>query len=97
MHRNPEQTGAVLAGRNEMFSQVEQLVLRLADAITATPVEVSDELVAELQWQFSDEQLIELSAVIAHESYRARLFHALNIGSDNLYCELPPHEISEAR
>ncbi len=88
-HWNEAQIRAILAGRDDGFSEVERLVLDLADAVTATPVEVRDELFADLRRHFSEEQLIELSAVIAHENYRARMYHALGIESDKLYCELP--------
>jgi alkylhydroperoxidase family enzyme len=88
-HWSDDQIRAVQAGRDEGFSDVERLVLRFADAVTATPVDVSDELFAALRRHFSEEQLIELSAVIAHENFRARMYHALGIESDKLYCELP--------
>ncbi len=94
-HFNDDQIRAILAGRDELFSDVDRLVLRFADAITATPVNVSDELFAELRRHFSEEQLIELGAVIAHENFRARLYHALGIESDKLYCEIPQRHVAD--
>jgi 4-carboxymuconolactone decarboxylase len=58
------------------FSGPEKLVLRYAAAMTHTPVEVSDELYAELQNAFSPPQLVELTSAIAWENYRARFNHA---------------------
>ena len=37
----------------------------------------------------SAEQLIELTASIAYENFRARFAHALGIGSDDLYSPCP--------
>src|SRR6516164_6106713 len=89
MRCSADEIRAVLIGRNESFSPIERLVLRFADAMTATPVDVSDELFAALRQQLSDEQIIELSATIAHENFRARMYHSLGIESDKLYCEIP--------
>ncbi|HXB21108.1 MAG TPA: hypothetical protein VNV88_06995 [Candidatus Solibacter sp.] len=80
---------AISGFRDEDFSEPEQLLLHYADQMTSTPVTVSDELFAALKTHFDDNQLLELTADIAHENYRARFNHALEIGSDNLYCPLP--------
>jgi alkylhydroperoxidase family enzyme len=53
--------------------------------MSKTPVRVSDELFAKLKKYFNDEQIVELTATIAYENYRARFNHALHIGSENLY------------
>ncbi len=91
-HWSDAQIRSILAAQDDGFSEVERLVLRFADAVTATPVNVSDELFDALRRHFSEEQLIELSATIAHENFRARTYHALGIESDKLYCELPQRE-----
>src|SRR5947209_15667115 len=83
------EVAAISGFRDEGFSEPEQLLLHYADQMTATPVHISDELFAALQQHFDDDQLLELTANIAHENYRARLNHALEIDSDNLYCPLP--------
>ncbi len=80
---------AISGFRDEGFSEPEQLLLHYADQMTSTPVTVSDELFAALKTHFDDNQLLELTADIAHENFRARFNHALEIGSDNLYCPLP--------
>jgi alkylhydroperoxidase family enzyme len=61
------------------FSGLEKVVLRYAVAMTRTPVEVSDELFAELQKHLSPPQLVELTSAIAWENYRARFDHALGV------------------
>ena len=67
------------------FNDTERLVIELADAMTDTPSNVSDDLYVRLRNQFSEEQLMQLSAQIAFENYRARWNRVFNIGSDELY------------
>ena len=71
------------------FPAPEQALLRLTDALSGAPVEVSDDLYAELRAHFSEEQLIELAADIAQENYRARWNRVFDVGSDALYCAIP--------
>lgn len=78
---------------NMNFSDPERLVLEYADAMTQTPVEVSDALFARLREQFTDAQLVELTSAIAWENYRARFDHAFGIEGENFsegaLCALP--------
>ena len=69
------------------FNDTERLVIELADAMTDTPSDVSDELYTRLRNQFSEEQLMQLGAQIAFENYRARWNRIFNVESDNLYQE----------
>lgn len=75
------------------FSELERLVLEYADAMTGTPVEVSDALFARLRERFSEPQLVELTSAIAWENYRARFDHAFGIEGENFsegaVCALP--------
>ena len=68
-------------------------MLAYADCITRTPAEIPDLLFEKLRRQFSDAQMVELTATIAWENYRARFNHALDIGaqgfSEGAYCPLP--------
>ena len=57
----------------------------MADAMTDTPANVSDDLYARLRNQFSEEQLMQLGGQIAFENYRARWNRIFNVESDNLY------------
>jgi alkylhydroperoxidase family enzyme len=67
------------------LNDTERLVIELADALTNTPSDVSDELYARLRKQFSEEQLMQLAAQIAFENYRARWNRLFKVESDNLY------------
>jgi len=80
-----EKLRAVLEDDLTLFNGMERLVIELADALTDTPSNVSDELYLRLRNQFSEEQLMQLGAQIAFENYRARWNRLFNVESDNLY------------
>jgi alkylhydroperoxidase family enzyme len=60
-------------------------MIELADAMVSAPANISDDLFARLREQFTEEQLIELSAHIAFENFRARWNRVFDVGSDELY------------
>ena len=76
-----------------VFSAAERVALRYADAMTGTPVEVPDELFAELREHFDEPEIVELTSALAWENYRARFDHALGFESegfsDGAFCPLP--------
>ena len=78
---------------SDAFDPLEKLVLRYADAMTRTPVDVPDELFASLRAHFDERQLVELTSAIAWENYRARFDHAFGIESSGFtegsFCPLP--------
>ena len=67
------------------FNDIERMVIELADALSETPANVSDDLYARLRNQFSEEQVMQLGGQIAFENYRARWNRLFNVESDNLY------------
>lgn len=75
------------------FSSLEKQVLRYADLMTETPVEIDDALVSSLLAHMTEPQLVELTAAIAHENLRARMNHALGYGAagfaEGNVCALP--------
>ena len=87
---------AVLSEDRTSFNDTERLVIELADAMTETPANVSDDLYTRLQKQFSEEQLMQLGAQIAFENYRARWNRIFNVESDNLYTP-QPNKLQESR
>jgi AhpD family alkylhydroperoxidase len=76
--------------RAERFDALDRLVLEYAEAMTRTPVEVSDELSAALRGHLDEAQLVELTMAIAAENLFARTNWALGIEgqgfSDGMYC-----------
>jgi len=61
-----------------------------------TPVEVPETLFTSLQARFDEAQLVELTANIAWENYRARFDHAFGIEaegfSEGAVCALPARQ-----
>jgi AhpD family alkylhydroperoxidase len=87
---------------SDAFTGNEKLALAYADAMTAQPMTVTDELVARLRERFSDAELVELTYMIALENLRARTNHALGITAQGYTsgdaCPLPfDEQISRAR
>jgi 4-carboxymuconolactone decarboxylase len=78
---------------SQLFDPRERLVLELADAMTDTPAQVSDELYARLAAAFGPAELVELSASIAWENYRARFNRTFDVAaqgfSEGAVCALP--------
>src|SRR5262249_42223657 len=78
---------------SNLFSDLEKLVLDYASGISATPVDVSDELFAALSEHFDERQLVELTSIIALENFRGRFGLALGIGaagfSEGMVCAVP--------
>jgi len=68
-------------------------VLDYSVEMTQTPVDVPDEVFYGLRRHFNEPQMIELTAMIAWENYRARFNHAFGIESqgfsESAYCPLP--------
>ncbi|AXB47842.1 carboxymuconolactone decarboxylase family protein [Amycolatopsis albispora] len=62
-----------------LYSPQERLALAYADAMTATPVTVTDEQVAELEAEFGRKGVLELTYQIGLENMRARMNNALDI------------------
>jgi len=75
----------------------ERLALDYADHVSATPVEVSDELFARLVAEFTEREIVELTATIAHENYNSKFNRPLRIESNN-FCTIPlptPEQLAE--
>jgi len=76
-----------------LFSETEKLVLDYADAMTQTPVKVAEALFEKLGEKFSEAQLVELTATLAWENYRARFDHAFGVEAEGFSkgscCALP--------
>jgi len=74
---------------SELFSETEKLVLEYADGMAQTPVEVQDAL----REKFNDAQLVELTATLAWENYRARFDHAFSVEAEGFtegsFCAMP--------
>ena len=67
-----------------VFSEKERAALAYAEAMTATPPQVSDELTRTLRQHFNDQAVTELTALIAFQNLSARFNAALDIPSQGL-------------
>src|SRR5215813_1677899 len=80
------------------LSERERIALEYADRVSATPVDVPDEFFAKLRRLFSEREIVELTAHIAHENYNAKSNRPLRVDANN-FCETlpqPPVESSAA-
>jgi alkylhydroperoxidase family enzyme len=77
---------------SDAFSPLERDVLEYAEAMTTTPIGVTDEMVANLRDKLGDAALVELTAVIAFANFTTRPNVALGIESDGFAaaCGLRP-------
>jgi len=64
------------------FSDLEKRVLRYAEALTRTPADVPEELFNSLREHFSPRQMVELTAAIAWENFRARFNRGFGIEAE---------------
>lgn len=73
------------------YNSLERMVIDYAEAMSETPVRVTDEMVAGLRGQLSDRQVVELTSWIALEAMRSRSNLALGISAQDFAdrCELP--------
>lgn len=70
-----------------IYTPRERRALEAAEGMTITGRDVSDELFAELQKEFTDEELVELAATIALENYRSKFNHFFRVEANGL-CSL---------
>jgi alkylhydroperoxidase family enzyme len=70
---------------SSLYRADEKLVLELAEAMSATPAHISDDLRTRLEARFDRAALIELSATIGWENYLARVNRVFGIESEGFY------------
>ena len=84
---------------SDLFTEREKLALDYAVAVMRTPVEVTDELFARMNEHFSDEQLVEITALLTLVNID-RFNAAFGIGSagfsDGMVCVSPDHPAAAA-
>ncbi|MDF9876520.1 carboxymuconolactone decarboxylase family protein [Cellulosimicrobium cellulans] len=76
---------------SDAYTAVERRVLEYAEAATATPPTVSDELAAALVDDLGEPAFVELTALVALENLRSRINAALGLSSQGFSdrCEVP--------
>jgi AhpD family alkylhydroperoxidase len=74
-----------------VYTPLERKVLEYAEAMTATPPTVTDEMVEGLHADLDDAQIVELTEMISVENLRSRTNSALGLTSQGFKsrCDLP--------
>src|ERR1043165_3210844 len=85
-----EKVGAALGDyqQSSLFSTREKLALELCERMTYTDQRVSDRFFDRLKQHFSDEELVELAAIIALENFRSK-FNPVFAVEAHGFCPLP--------
>jgi alkylhydroperoxidase family enzyme len=75
-----------------VFSPLEREVMAYAEAMSVTPLEVTDEMVASLHDQLGPAALVELTEMISVENLRSRTNFAMGLASQGFAesCDLAP-------
>jgi len=85
---------------SDRFDDLDRLVLEYSEAMTRTPVDVSDGLFGRLREHFDERQLVELTMSIALENMFGRTNWALGIHgegfSEGMYCVRPDTDAAPA-
>jgi AhpD family alkylhydroperoxidase len=78
---------------SDVYTDLERDVLAYAEAMSMTPLGVTDEMVAGLRRQLDDAALVELTMMVAVENNRSRFNSALGLTSQGFKdrCELADH------
>jgi alkylhydroperoxidase family enzyme len=74
--------------KTDLFSTREKLALELCERMTYTEQRVTDGFFDDLKRHFSEEELVELAAIIALENFRSKFNPVFAIESQN-FCPLP--------
>jgi alkylhydroperoxidase family enzyme len=67
-----------------LYSEEERLALLYADSMTITGREVTDELFQSLRRFYTDDAIVELTAIIAWENASSKFNRALRVPSQKL-------------
>ena len=75
----------------DVYDDRERAVLEYAEAASATPAAVTEDLVTRLRSMFSDAEIVELASWVALENYRSRFNAGLGLHSQGFSdsCRIP--------
>lgn len=71
---------------SDAFSDLDRLVIELAERLSTAPADVPDDLYARVRQAIGDDALVELACQIAWEHYRSRFNRTFDVQSQG-YCE----------
>lgn len=86
----PEKVEAALGGykKSPLVSVREKLALELCERMTYTNKRVTDKFFNRLKKHFTEEELVELAAIIALENFRSKFNPVFAVESQG-FCPLP--------
>ena len=64
---------------SNLFSERERVALEYAEAITRSDVDVGDDLMARVKWQFDDDAIVELTGLVAFQNMSSKFNAALAV------------------
>ena len=70
---------------SDLFDDREKTALEYADSMTITGQEVPEELFERVRRQFSDDEIVELTEIIAWENASSKFNRALRVPSQELW------------
>ncbi len=70
---------------SELYTEAERVALEYADSMTLSERDVDDELFARLRRFYDDDEIVELTAVIAWENASSKFNRALRVPSQGLW------------
>lgn len=73
---------------SKLFSDSERLALEYAERVTYTDQQVDDALFARLKANFTEAQIVELTAAIAFENFRSKFNPTLGVEAQS-FCMVP--------
>jgi alkylhydroperoxidase family enzyme len=79
------------AADSPLFSERERVALAYAVAMTVTGEKVTEELFARLRTHFTEDQVVELTAIAAFENFRSKFNVALGVEAQG-FCALPQRD-----
>ena len=87
---SPEKVEAALGDykKSQLFSTREKLALELCERMTYTNQRVTDRFFDRLKRHFSEEEVVELAAIIALENFRSKFNPVFAVEAQG-FCPLP--------
>lgn len=95
-HSTPEKLAAIADhATSPLFAERERVALAYAEAITDSARRVDDTLFSRLQRHFTDQEIVELTALIAFQNLSSRFNAALGVPAQG-FCASSPRVASRA-
>ena len=80
-----------------LYNELERVTLEYADNMTITGREVSDEFFTHLRQFYNDDELVELTEIIAWENASSKFNRALRISSQQLWKRNEESRVAEEK